>query len=350
MTKACAFCGAMLASTKTLNYHQETNRSCLKIQGINGSRHCCSACGSCYSQKSAMNRHKKTCDKHILISAHHAETINITQNHNTVNNIQNNNNTVNISIYSMSSLTPDYIVKMLQPVITKSLMQAGIGAVTEIVVSTLLQKDGKYIYYCADRSRSKFMMLINHNGEVIEEQDPEAARLRSMIVGPLLEVAIPVAAQNATDQSIQETLEGVTDIEERPKIFTNKITSCLASSSDSKSDILSQIIEDATKRKSVAMIALAKHKKMIEKMKTNELAQKAVANLDEFMGECIPIGGGKYWHKTQYFILKLDDSSKIIIIGWAGKRNDKTINLTKAQITSLIDIGMEDYLDDQYKV
>ena len=167
MPYVCEYCNQCFYSQANLRRHKTTAIYCLDIQN----KTCAIAkvvdfkckCGSHFTRKDNLDRHEKIC-------------ITITQNNPIINNapiaVQNITNiTNNITInnaqsFTMATLTKDYIIETLTPLITKEIAKQGIGAITEIIVDMLMQKDGKYCYYCTDKSRKQFRMLIDHEGQI----------------------------------------------------------------------------------------------------------------------------------------------------------------------------------------
>lgn len=188
MSHICQFCKSSLSSKQKLKIHQETAQYCLNIQGKFGEvekiqeANKCANCKQSYSDKYNLKRHMKTCIINNLVVNNTINNISCC----TINQTVNNNITINTSKpFTMTDLTREYILERLTPVITKEIVKAGISAITELVVEVLLQKDGKYCYYCTDKSRKKFVMLIDHEGQLIEQKDPNAQCLRSVLIIPL---------------------------------------------------------------------------------------------------------------------------------------------------------------------
>jgi hypothetical protein len=173
MPVECEHCGEMLATRSGLTVHQNSALYCVQIQTrkglkVNIEQYECT-CGEVFTRKSNLTRHRGRCsrNKHPPESKHDAATVDrnvmdskvdnngiININNGTVNNI-----TVNIQPFTINHLTTDRIISTLTPVITKEVMKAGIGPIVEAVIEVLLKNDGRYCYWCTDKSRKQFKML-----------------------------------------------------------------------------------------------------------------------------------------------------------------------------------------------
>lgn len=250
MSYNCQFCNSSLSSKQKLKNHQETAQYCLKIQGKSQElvkiqeANRCPGCNQSYSDKYNLKRHMKTCES--------CEINNLTIN-NTVNNLTGctinqtiNNITINTSKpFTMSDLTREYILERLTPVITKEIVKAGMAAITELIVEVLLQKDGKYCYYCTDKSRKKFVMVIDHQGQIIEEKDPNAQCLRSVLTIPLQTLVASVASKHDL-KSIQETYNNVVELKRDGSVFNTTLASALPCDPDGVPECMKARIEAET--------------------------------------------------------------------------------------------------------
>jgi len=243
MPRKCEYCGESFSANCSLKLHQKSAQYCLQIQerrGIKVEReeHKCD-CGQIFTVKRSLIRHKMKCE--FVESKETRQTI----IHNTINIVNNNiinngnttiNNTNNIRIdvhpFTIDRLTKEYIVSKLTPVITKEVMRAGITSITELIIELLLKNDGKYCYWCTDKSRKQFKMLINSDGEVSVKDDPNAVSLRTIISFPLSLITLPFAADKQASKSIIETYEEIQNV----KLDGLGLATALASSLPKTSD------------------------------------------------------------------------------------------------------------------
>lgn len=260
----CEYCETVLSSSQNLTLHQSSAQYCIEIQRSKGiiTEFICYVCecGSSHSQKSNFKRHQKTCknrnklsnmDQNIShgqgisqnIGQNIGQTINQTINQTNIDqssNIYTVNNT--IKAFTIQDLTNEYIIAKLTPVITKEICKSGIGAITEIIVQTLLQRDGKYCYYCTNSSKKKFAMLIDHEGRVIENNDPNALYLRSILSIPLMEIVGIVVEKNTTEKTVQ-THEDIENLDIDGKTFTCALAATLPNSPEGMHEALKEIFE-----------------------------------------------------------------------------------------------------------
>lgn len=235
MPYICEFCNKELSSKHSMNIHNATAKYCIdlrKAKGINVSNmetNFSCPCGKKYTRNWSLHRHQINCNiakkslnneedsnedknsKSISIpsvnivnnednknnsSNINNGTINTNSNNTNINTNSNNttNNIININtnLFTMENLTQDWIVEKLTPVLTQAVLKQGINAVVELIIQVVLNRDGHYCYWCTDRSRQKFRMLLNHDGEAISKEDPDSRSLRSLITIPLLMVINPL--------------------------------------------------------------------------------------------------------------------------------------------------------------
>jgi hypothetical protein len=216
MPNKCEYCNENFSTNRSLKLHQKTARYCLQIQQNRGLKTECEEykcnCGHVFTVKGSFVRHKKKCN--FTEDEDSKQTIII--NNGTVNNIVNNtiNNNIRIDVhpFTVDQLTSKYIISKLTPVITKEVMKAGISPITELIIELLLKNDGKYCYWCTDKSRKQFKMLINSDGEMSIKDDPNAFNLRTIISFPLKLITLPFAADKKASQSTIDTYNELQNI------------------------------------------------------------------------------------------------------------------------------------------
>lgn len=264
MPYSCTYCNTALSSRRNLELHQSSARYCIEIQKANGvivDPKCYECeCGSNFTQKSNLKEHQKICtykeSNKLTISSSSNAGQDISQNigsnvvAQTINQIANqtnnhiNNYTINNSIkaFTIQDLTNEYIISTLTPVITKEICRSGIEAITEVVVQALLQKDGKYCYYCTDKSRKKFKMLVDHEGKVIEDNDPNARYLRSILSIPLMKIVGVVAETHPGPKSLASG-KAVSRLNLDGKGFISTLSATLPSTHEGIPEVLRELYE-----------------------------------------------------------------------------------------------------------
>ncbi len=170
-------------------------------------------------------------------------------NHGTINIDASTNNTININVtparpFAMADLTKDYILTTLAPVLTKEIVKAGMGAITELIVDVLLQKDGKYCYYCTNKRDKKFTMLIDHDGQVIPEKDPNAQCLRSILCIPLQRLVGELAVRNE-EKKVSSIFNEMIELKRDGGTFNCALASILPADAEGIPDSMKKRIEEA---------------------------------------------------------------------------------------------------------
>jgi hypothetical protein len=249
MPHKCEHCGEYFSAACSLKLHQKSARYCLDIQRSNGidvsvEEYTCD-CGEVFTLKGSFTRHKTRCrfvpsedakePNHSSISINNGNINNGTNNGTIINNSIVNNTIIvsDVSPFTIHQLTDDYVASKLTPVITKEVMKLGMTAVTELIIELLLMNDGRYCYWCTDKSRKKFKMLINSDGEINVKNDPNALSLRTVMSVPLKRIAVKLAAadKNAT-KSIMQTYEEIKNLKLEGSSFVTALASALPPSPD----------------------------------------------------------------------------------------------------------------------
>lgn len=350
MSYDCEYCGKSFSAKRSLNHHQATASYCLELQqgkGLKVSKpeHKCS-CGSIFTQKSNLKRHEAKCSVNIRDQTAHSIV-----NYNgpvTNNNIQNNIN-VNVT-YTMGSLTPEHIIATLKPLITMQTLKDGMSALTDIIIDVLLQKDGKYMYCCTDRSRKQFKMLLNHKGEVVEKPDSDAFAIRRVLHAPLCDL-VNCLTEGVKDKAVVGTAGLVQTLKSDGKKFTDELAIKLPNNCDGVPDELIELFENSDrfaleqqerqqKINSTRLLQSIKDQKKITQAAIDDIIDKSTKRYSE----------GNYWYSVYHWVIDLDKRGNPIIIGYAPKITDKMLNLTKAQIQTVTDMGLAEILDKQYCV
>lgn len=347
MSYICKYCGTSLSSKRCLNLHENTASYCLEIQRKKGLEVAVSEfkckCGSKFTQKSSLKRHQEKCENNVSQVNNECQVYNAGRDV----NIQQNYN-INVT-YTMGNLTPEFIMKTLKPVLTLKVLQGGMSALTDIIIDVLLQRDGKYIYYCTDRSRKEFKMLINHMGEVVEKADPEAFAMRRVLHAPLCNLVSDMKLDDS-DKLIKTTFEEVKNLQTDGKKFTSDISVKLPKEPDAVPDELAELFRLTDE------FALQESKRQaeIEKCRLIESAteqkRKTQQSIDDLLDNCVKRSEGNYWHKARHWVVDIDSRQNPVIIGYAPKQSDKMLNLSKAQVQTIMDLGLHEYLDKQYKL
>ncbi len=199
-------------------------------------------------------------------------------NNGTIINIGTNtvNNTINMNVnitpsrpFTMKDLTKDYIIATLAPVLTKEIIRSGMGAITELIVDVLLQKDGKYCYYCTNKRDKKFTMLIDHEGQVIHEKDPNAQCLRSILCIPLQKLVGEIASRNEEKKVISAVGE-ISELKRDGAAFSVALASILPADPDGIPESMKKMIEDAENDPEAEALE-EQRRKLFQRMKKKEI-------------------------------------------------------------------------------
>ena len=237
MPYKCEHCGESFSTNRSLKSHQKSARYCLQIQNRKGLNPECEEytcnCGRSFTSKRNLSKHKTKCE----FDNDEKLQQTVVNNGGIVNNIINNNGTINnilvdVHPFTIDHLTSEYIVSKLTPVITKEVMKAGINPLTELIIELLLKNDGKYCYWCTDKSRKQFKMLINSDGEVSVKDDPNALNLRTIISFPLKLITLPFASDTKAGKSTLETYDEIQNIRLQGSSFMTALASALPKSPD----------------------------------------------------------------------------------------------------------------------
>jgi hypothetical protein len=342
MSTICEFCKQVFSCKNNLSKHQITAKYCLELQGkhdeikrrlkINS----CSYCNESFSTKGNLKRHKTRCFKK------ENPTVYNNINNGTVNNT-NMLNQVNIFLpqsFTINELTSEYCEKVLKPLIDAASVKS-MGALMDKAVPGLLQKDGKWIAYCSDRSRNSFQLLeMNENGQAIVKKDPNGLKLTRIIQDPLAR-SVAANMKHASEDVIKE-------IRDLPSSSAAKdaIKDRLPSSMESEDWLpgTRALIESYDKHEGVKLLEEELKKRAAAKQIQEE--KSALDNFDNFIGQCQKVGS-YYVHETLKYVVELIDSNTVI----TGKQlsDGKIVTLTKADLNDLTRRGYSKYLDNKYK-
>lgn len=231
MVKTCEFCDTSFSSKRCLTRHQQTSEYCINIQkeiGLNPIVELFSCiCSKEFTLKYNLEQHKKTCKK--------LNTGN-TKNKTSINTSSNNR-------FTISDLNRKYIIDTLEPLLTTNIIKSGIGSVIQIITEILLQRNGKYCYYCTDKSRKKFVMLVNIDGKTVEQKDPNAHCLRYILTIPL-QLIVGNIAKNVQIKSIHTTYKHIEEMKTDGSVFTTKLATLLPSDPEGIPDCMKSRIEE----------------------------------------------------------------------------------------------------------
>lgn len=261
----CEHCGEIFTTRSSLSVHQNSALYCVRIQTQKGlevhvEQYEC-ACGEVFTRKSNLTRHRNRCSRNRQVAGiehdeNHATTVidskiidskvdnngTININNGTVNNI-----TVNIQPFTINHLTTDRIISTLTPVITKEVIKAGIGPIVEAVIEVLLKNDGRYCYWCTDKSRKQFKMLFDSDGKPIIRDDPNAKNLRTILSIPLQLILGPYVTDRKSSKSLKETFNEVSSLKVDGAGFITALASALPKSPDGDIDELMRRVENDEK-------------------------------------------------------------------------------------------------------
>jgi hypothetical protein len=186
-------------------------------------------------------------------------------------------NNITLNTYSITDLTLETMYDALKPVINSQILVQGIGALTELIIDILLQKDGKYIYCCTDRSRKAFKMILNHQGNLIENRDPGAYCIRRLLYQPLNKLIAPIAITDDRKE-VQNVYSEIKNLVTDGSGMTNALALSLPSSCEGiPEELLTLINENDEKCKEVREEIIQieethnKKKELDEKKKAEQL-------------------------------------------------------------------------------
>lgn len=371
MPYRCQYCNQEFTRKNNLHTHQKTTFYCLQLQGKNHivdnirTEHICSTCDQSFSNKSNLRYH---------IKKFHTNTNseNIIQSNNTDNNHSFNNNitnidTLNVTInnnttkqFTLSDLTPTLITSLLKPVITKKVLSEGMPSVTNVIIDVLLQRDGKYCYYCTDKSRKVFKMLLNQEGEVIESVDPNATHIRTLITQPLRKIVGDIENIQNKNDPIKKTKEELTkeelynltcreiiNLRNEAESFKTAMANNLPPSSDglhpaarAQQEAFEKYYEELEKQ-------IEKDEKKRELEKKRKIQLEYERNLDSLLdANCFKIVKGyqTYLHKPTGFITIVRDS-EIKIIGKFTGKNDSWCQLSSDDKKMITNMHLQNHID-----
>lgn len=370
----CEHCGKKLMSAGSLKTHKESAKSCLEIQKtlglkINTNKFKC-VCGANFNLKHHFNRHcgtcalyqesdtlptvkiKKTKEPDTSASAVANRSSSSTGDHNTTTgsltcNGDHNTNTVNnITNVYINTMDSKYVYDKLKSVMTEKIFKEGMGSVVKNIIDGLLLLDDKYIYYCTDRSRSSFKMICSTtSGEVIEENDPEAVKLRELIHIPIMLLIEAIKTKNGNHE-LNDISESFENLKKDGKDFKKELKTSLPSSSHH--------IEHKTS-------SLEEMEKELERLRTFNKKRDEKKKFDEsekYMNNLIDNTTQYYEYKSQYYdscfrndithyIMGLKNQDPYII-GYSNSLKGEMMKLTKNHLIDIKNHNIERYLDPQY--
>lgn len=235
MTYTCDFCGTEFNKKNNLIGHLKTALYCLDIQKKKGLNidiisHKCK-CEKIFSTKTNLNKHMKICK--ISQSANiNSDTTNTKINNDLPDTMKNDIDTV----FTISDINPESIGSVLKPVITKKSLSEGITVVINIIINVLLQRNNKYCYYCTDRSRKIFKMLVRQGEKIVEQVDANVIYVRALIIQPLFEILHDIEkTQNKNEDIYNEeiykiTCQEIINLKNDAKLFKNILSNILPAS------------------------------------------------------------------------------------------------------------------------
>lgn len=230
----CQFCNAEFNSISSLNYHKESAKYCLKIQGKNVENYKCDACDKSYTSKKYLDKHLELCKKQKsksknselentikeIINEKEKEIKNLKEMliekdrqirelkemfdrsneiiaeiakqpkiNNTTNNIRGNQNIKNFLTNSKTyeeQTDYDRIISIAKDADMEKYFWRGQKGLAQFCVEHIAKtQDGKMIICCTDPSRARFKH-INEKNELCEDID--ARIFTSKISEPIKEV------------------------------------------------------------------------------------------------------------------------------------------------------------------
>lgn len=370
MTYICNYCKTEFTAKRSLSRHINTAKFCLDIQksqgiDINIETYKCN-CGYECTVKDNFNRHQKKCN-HILNQVL-GNNNNITNN--TINNTINSNNTYNVTQnitfnYSLSNLTTKSITAILKPLLTRDIIELGMPAITDIVIDEILQKDGQLCYRCTDRSRKKFMMLVDDKGTIIEKIDSQANTLRNIIHLPL--IVLTDKYINDDNHDVKNTAKQILELNRDGKEFINELSYKLPSEYEDR--VVQELTNKFRKEEEEFLKEIEKEReKEQNKIKKDQKCKESKYFIDLFNRSDVRKDLTTWWDPVEYFAyewiygsendkgdkirVKFHDGMKIlsgiILRGYSNEVNSKIIDFGTKELKKIENLGLTKYLDQKY--
>ena len=342
MSHNCEFCEASFTQRSSLTRHQKTAKTCLKLQrdqGLNTPEpiHTC-ACGETFHRKYHLTRHQASCATMISNS-----TV-ITNNQISINN----NNQFNIQIFgsTASSLTPEIIKEKVIEALTCADVEAGLARMTETVARDCFSNEkGNWFVRSTDASRNKLVVRTD-KGDIADIQGYRTTR---MLKKPFMEASLMALEETDKPTDVENTIEEIQDNDIYNKKTMGVLLRVIPTTFESEQAFpvtdteAYQIAEEKVAAKLDRVMVKRKRKK------AKQLELEAAKWKDEFLDRSQDLHDGTFWHPTNHFVIQPDEKLDFTILGRREKRGDVTVQLTKADLKTISEMGLEAHLDEQYK-
>jgi hypothetical protein len=225
-TFKCEFCTTELKTKSSLNYHQRTNKKCIKIQEqknikiITSNIFTCEFCKKNFTTKQYQKKHYEICKiKDIVLKENVLEKEHILKLEEQIKELQNNikdiamksvstpktiNQNINQNKYlflTPFNLTKEEIKEKIDKNFTKDHFLNGQKGVADFTYNNLLLDENKQLnYFCSDTSR-KFFCYKDVNGEL--KKDIKTKMLTNFIADDIIIKSINICDNALSDKSLK---------------------------------------------------------------------------------------------------------------------------------------------------
>ena len=342
MSHQCEFCDAEFTVRKSMLRHQKSAIYCLAKQKERGltvpaPEYVCS-CGQTFRLRQHLSQHRERC----------GDTSPSVVN-NTQNNIQTQNNTnLTINIYgtTASSLTAEAVAEKVLAVISMEAVEGGVAEMTKEVAPNVFRNEkGTWNLRVADASRKKLLVRTDEG----EESDRQGDRTTKLLRAPFLQASFSALEQGAQPRKVKNTIEEIEDDE----TYANKSTGALLKVVPDKFASSVALIDDREEddHDRAYRKASAKAKRVLAKLKREEdeeLRLLTERSKEDFLEHSQDLHDGTFWHPIHRFIIQPDQEHDFSIIGKREKRGDQTLPLTRADLKTISDMGLRQWVAPEF--
>jgi hypothetical protein len=333
----CKHCGTEFTAKRSLDRHMKTAKFCLDLQREQGLDvkeevfRC--ECGSDFNLKHNLTRHQASCP---------STTVNVGQM-NVTQNMVNQQININILGSTMSSLTPELVKEKVIEALSVSSVERGLAQMVQDAAPAIFQNEKNiWLVRVADAGRNKLIQLTDTG----EETDIKGAKTAAMLRAPFRDVSLSALEETKRPKLVEQTIDEINDDRFYQTTTVNAILQIAPSTFKSQSEAQAEAFRLAEEQSVARMDAYMKKRKR-EAAKAKQL--EAAKWRDDFLDKCQNLHDGTFWHPIRHFVIQMDSRNVFTILGRRERRGDTTVQLTKADIATLADMGLGPQLDAQYQ-
>jgi hypothetical protein len=196
-----------------------------------------------------------------------------------------------------------------------------------------------------DASRNKLVVRTDE-GDIADIQGYRTTR---MLKKPFMEASLMALEETDKPKDVENTIEEIQDEDTYSKKTMGALLRVVPTMFDQTRPIYPITEADRIAEEKVS----AKLDRVMAKRaraKAKQLKLEAAKWKDEFLDRSQDLHDGTFWHPTNHFIIQPDEKLDFTILGRREKRGDTTVQLTKADLKTISEMGLEAHLDEQYKV